>query len=81
MSERKVRLTKKRLAALDTALSLDDVLYSKWLRMREDLSRYERRIGRKECIAAVLLTENGITRRLQLERIDVTAEGMIVRVR
>lgn len=78
---RKIILTKKRLKALDMAISLDDVLLEKYRRLREDLAEYEKttlkRLGQRKNYKIVELKGN--TKYLkQIKDIISTDEGTII---
>ena len=45
-AEMAIRLTKKRMARLHTAISLDDILHEKYRRMHEELQREAQRLFR-----------------------------------
>jgi len=77
-----IRLTKKRLARLHDALSLDDVLYEKFKREHEWLQREAERIYRRRKILAVYQERgDGVRMRLQVVDVQMLPEGSIVTVR
>lgn len=45
--EKKVILTKKRLKALEMAISIDDILYEKFNRLHKNLHEYEKQTMRR----------------------------------
>ena len=49
----RMRLTKRRLRTLDTAISLDDVLYEKFRRLHEDLQQEARRFERRKTVLKI----------------------------
>lgn len=50
----KVRLTRKRMEALNSALSLDDLLYEKFRRLHQDLAERERKFELRKMIVEVV---------------------------
>lgn len=76
MSERP-RLTKKRLAALDAALSLDDLLYEKFRRLSADLALTERRFDNRHRFRVVQETDRpDVHRCLCILRVSARPEGI-----
>ena len=73
-----MRLTKARERALHTALSIDDILYEKFRRLNEELSRRERGLRRKSSIRQVLKKEGKVYWRLQILAVESTPEGLTV---
>lgn len=72
---KRVRLTKKRLQALDAALSLDDVLYEKFRRLQKDLQHEYRRLYRAKQVVSVAQRRNDRLHELCIEAIQVSPEG------
>jgi hypothetical protein len=83
---RDMRITKKRLQALNFALSMDDVLYEKFRRLNDDLQKREREFARRKQVVRVYLREHvrgksresRIFRALQIEDIQHDPEGVTV---
>ena len=69
------RLTKKRLRALDAALSLDDILYEKFRRLSEELDRKHRAIYRAERIVRVVQRQGKTDWVLPILEVQVSPEG------
>lgn len=77
--EKKVILTKKRLAALDIALSLDDVLYAKFDRMYKQLHRdVDRMYRRPKEIVKIIKINKDCFENVQMKKVEITPEGTIV---
>ncbi len=76
-----IRLTKKRLKALDNALTFDDLLYEKFRRLNEELHRYEHRIQRGKQIIEVIRDTGAIHEVMQIQSIQWTPNGTRVVVR
>jgi len=76
-----MRLTKKRLKDLEVALSLDDVLYEKFLRLNEELRRETAKLYRAKQIVTVQQRRGKVMVALQIEAIHVSPDGMHVVVR
>lgn len=77
-----LRLTKNKLRELDLALTLDDVLYEKFRRLNEELSKREARFARRRSNFHVLLQESGkVYRALQVLEIHCAPDGTELVVR
>lgn len=75
---KRIRLTKARLRALHSALSLDDVLYEKFRRLNEELNRREQRLGRKSAIREVIQRRDNMNYVLQVDAVHSTEDGLVV---
>lgn len=82
MTDRRPYLTKKRLAALHTALSIDDILYEKFRRLHERLNEDARRLihNRKRVFRVIRMGENH-NDVLQIADVVMTEEGSTIYVR
>lgn len=74
----KLRLTKKRVRALEQQLSFDDILYEKFRRLNEDLQREYRQLGRMKRIIRVVQRRGNFNQELQILEIQPTVQGTIV---
>lgn len=74
------RLTKKRLAALNSALSMDDVLYERFRRLNEELRRAEDKFAKSQRVLAVYyrLKDTGPLECLPVLKLSHSPEGMQV---
>lgn len=70
-----IRLTKKRMDALHTALSLDDILYEKYRRLHEELNREYARLYRAKRIVTVVQRQNGLDWKLPILEVQTSPEG------
>jgi hypothetical protein len=75
-----MRLTKKKLRALDLGLTLDDVLYEKFRRLNERLVREELRIGKKKLIKAVHCKKGAFCFILPIISVESCSDGLLVYV-
>jgi hypothetical protein len=72
----KIRLTKKRLAALHLAITVDDILHEKFRRMQQELMLREAKIYKAERVIQVLHHKEGdVYVQMQIESIEPTPEG------
>ena len=76
----KVRLTTKRLKALDVALSMDDVLYAKFQRLNDEFYKNVRRWHLKNQVIHVIKIGNKYKEDLQIKKEIKTDNGIIVEV-
>lgn len=77
-----VRLTKKRLAALDAALSIDDILWAKYQQMMRRIDERERRFRARHVIRKVeQLQESGFYVNMQILQVHDTDGGLVIIVR
>ena len=75
----RIRLTKKRLSALHTALSLDDILYEKFRRLDERLkNEYQKLYQAKQIVRVYQKRPDGILVCLQIEDVQIGPEGTTV---
>lgn len=73
----KVRLTKKRIKQLEVAICLDDVLYEKFRRLRDDLARRERLFERRKSVCEVVqLQKSGLYVALRIEDAERSEHGI-----
>jgi hypothetical protein len=75
-----IRLTRKRLARLNEAISVDDILYEKFRRMNADLSKREHRFAARKQIAAVYLRKNNIRIAMKIMAVHNTGNGLVVEI-
>lgn len=73
-----MRLTKKRLRALDTAFHIDDVLYEKFRRLSDDLLRREAAFARRKQVVKVLRKIGNVHEVMQILDVQSGPEGTIV---
>ena len=73
-----IRLTKKRLVALQQAITFDDLLHEKFRQMHEDLDRQAQRLGRMKRVMKVVQRHGNIDIALQILEVHPTSEGLIV---
>lgn len=82
---KKIRLTKKRLAALDAALSIDDILYAKFQHMMRYVNEREERFRARRQIREVLRRDEyrGMLCDYQMQILEVhdTGRGLVIIVR
>ena len=74
----KVRLTKKRLQVLENAISIDDVLYEKFRRLNEDLTKREQRFAARKMIREVVQVKDKLHIKLPILKVQDAGEGLIV---
>jgi hypothetical protein len=80
-SETRVRLTKKRLAALRLAVSMDDVLSEQFRRLREDLAKREQKIARSQQVRRVVKRDRpGVFLEMRILAVHRTPDGLVVEV-
>lgn len=71
MSEKRVRLTKKREDALDCALNFDEILYEKFRRLNDQLHREADRLFRHRKRMMVVQRQDGLVfEQLQVESVE-----------
>ena len=75
---RKIKLTKKRLKALDMAISMDDVLYEKYRRLNEDLEKRAVKMYKSQQVINVIRKVNGNHYIEKIIKEDKTYSGIIV---
>ena len=76
-----MRLTKQQLERLNTALSVDEMLYEKFRRLQEQLRRDENRAARKSRIRQIIrLRPDGVREVLQIRRIFSDLDGLVIEV-
>lgn len=75
-----MRLTKNRLQALNTALSIDDILYEKYRRLNQDLQKQWQRLYRAKQVIRVVQKRGKIRYQLQITDIHISPDGTIVEV-
>lgn len=78
---KKIVLTKKRLAALHTAISIDKVLYEKYRRMHEDFNRRCKEWDRRKQVVRVIKKDKNVNLVLQIVKEIKTDEGIYLEVR
>jgi hypothetical protein len=78
MTTKQVRLTKKRLAALDTALSLDDILYEKFRRLMQELHQREAALYKAKRIIKIIQKRDKLYVVLQILEVHPSEEGTTV---
>ena len=66
----KVRLTKKRLQALDNAITFDDILHEKFQRMYADLRKRALEIERMDIEVLAMTSDDSIRERLPIVNIE-----------
>lgn len=83
MKRKKIRLTKKRLQALNIALSFDDILYAKFKALNDELHRkYDKLIRhRKRLWRVERLWQDGSSEIMQVIDVNETSDGMRVLIR
>lgn len=80
--QRKPRLTKKRLAALDAALTVDEVLFERYKRMMEAVHQEMDKVYKaKHTVEVFEERPSGLLVCLQIQRVEVTPKGTRVIVR
>lgn len=77
---RKVILTKKRLKALNMALSVDDILYEKFLRLNKDFMERCEEWNRRKQVVRVVQKKDNVNYILQITKEIKTEEGIILEV-
>ena len=76
-----MRLTKQQLERLNTALSVDEMLYEKFRRLQEQLRRDENRAAQKSRIRQIIrLRPDGVREVLQIRRIFSDLDGLVIEV-
>ncbi len=79
MDKKTVRLTKKRLDALNTAISMDDILYAKFERMYRQFHRdVDRMYRRPKEIVKIIKIHKDYFENVQMKKVEITPEGTIV---
>lgn len=73
-----MRLTKKRLAQLHNALTMDNVLYERFRRLNEELNRREAAFARRKNVARVVQRRGKIDTVLQIIDVLKTYDGMYI---
>lgn len=78
---KKIVLTKKRLKALDIALSIDDVLYRKFEVLNEDLRKRAKQMYRANQVMRVIRLKDKTPYIEQIVEETKTDEGIIVYIK
>ena len=73
-----VRLTKKRMRALDAAISLDDILFEKFRRLSDNLRREEQRFYKAKQVLEVAMEHGQMFVMLPILRTEKSPHGMRV---
>jgi len=73
-----MKLTKKRLAALNTALSVDDILYERFRRLHADLDKKWAKFNLAKTVIEVEEQKADGLYCMKIQRIDRTPHGMRV---
>ena len=76
-----MRSTKKRLRALNTRLSFDNILFEEFKHMKEDLEKEWSRLARAKQIAEVRQRKGNFTVCMQIDEVEMSPNGMIVYVK
>lgn len=77
----KLILTKKRLKALDLALTMDDILYAKFDRMYTDFKRHCEQFNRRKYVIRVVQKKKTVNYVLQIIKETKTPEGIFLEVK
>lgn len=81
VNNKKIRLTKKRLEALNVVLSYDDILYEKFRRLNEDLMRREQRFAGRQRIGSIIQDKGEYQLRLQITKVVEYEDGLAIYVK
>lgn len=76
-----IRLTKRKLAALHSALSMDDVLYEQFRRLQEELNREAAKFARSQKVLSVYQRKGKFNIRMQILEVQKGPDGLVAIVK